>query len=54
MGGWGYIRSRLEELTGRRKVRYAGRSASASPSTGNYIIHGLEQAKLVKDALGIK
>jgi multifunctional 2-oxoglutarate metabolism enzyme len=54
MGGWSYIRSRLEELTGRRRVRYAGRSASASPSTGNYIIHGLEQSKLVKDALGIK
>ena len=54
MGGWSYIRPRLEELTGRRKVRYAGRSGSASPSTGNYIIHGLEQAKLVKDALGIK
>jgi 2-oxoglutarate dehydrogenase E1 component len=54
MGGWSYIQPRLEALTGRRKVRYAGRSASASPSTGNYIIHGLEQAKLVKDALGIK
>ncbi|MFN7928549.1 MAG: 2-oxoglutarate dehydrogenase E1 component [Blastocatellia bacterium] len=54
MGGWTFMQPRLEALTGRRKVRYAGRSASASPSTGNYIIHGLEQAKLVKDALGIK
>lgn len=54
MGGWTFMQPRLDALTGRRKVRYAGRSASASPSTGNYIIHGLEQAKLVKDALGIK
>jgi multifunctional 2-oxoglutarate metabolism enzyme len=55
MGGWTYMQPRLEALlTGRRKLRYAGRSASASPSTGNYIIHGLEQAKLLKDALGIK
>jgi 2-oxoglutarate dehydrogenase E1 component len=54
MGGWTFMQPRLEALTGRRKVRYAGRVASASPSTGNYIIHGLEQAKLVKDALGIK
>ncbi len=55
MGGWTFMQPRLDALlTGRRKLRYAGRSASASPSTGNYIIHGLEQTKLVKDALGIK
>ncbi len=54
-GGWTFVRPRIEDLlTGRRRLRYAGRAASASPSTGNYIIHGLEQAQLVKDALGVK
>ena len=49
------MQPRLEDLlTGRKRLRYAGRAASASPSTGNYIIHGLEQAQLVREALGVK
>ena len=55
MGAWTFMQPRLEDLlTGRKRLRYAGRDASASPSTGNYIIHGLEQMQLVKDALGVK
>jgi 2-oxoglutarate dehydrogenase E1 component len=30
---------------------YAGRAASASPATGSYSIHELEQRQLVNDAL---
>jgi 2-oxoglutarate dehydrogenase complex dehydrogenase (E1) component-like enzyme len=33
------------------EVRYVGRSPSASPATGSYTIHQLEQAQLVKEAL---
>ena len=55
MGAWTFMQPRLEDLlTGRKRLRYAGRDASASPSTGNYIIHGLEQAQLVREALGVK
>jgi len=32
-------------------LRYVGRTASASPATGSYAIHELEQKKLVDDSL---
>jgi 2-oxoglutarate dehydrogenase complex dehydrogenase (E1) component-like enzyme len=32
---------------------YVGRVASASPATGSYAIHNLEQAKLVGEALTV-
>jgi hypothetical protein len=32
-------------------LRYIGRTASASPATGSYAIHNLEQEKLVNDSL---
>ncbi|HEY6402267.1 MAG TPA: thiamine pyrophosphate-dependent enzyme, partial [Blastocatellia bacterium] len=52
MGGWNFMRPRLEALAeGRMKVRYVGRARSASPATGSYTIHQLEQAQLVKEAL---
>jgi 2-oxoglutarate dehydrogenase E1 component len=54
MGGWNFMRPRLEALAqGRFEARYVGRSASASPATGSYTIHQLEQAQLVKDALSL-
>ena len=53
MGGWNFVRPRLEALmSGRQELRYVGRAASASPATGSYTIHQLEQQQIVKEALG--
>jgi 2-oxoglutarate dehydrogenase E1 component len=51
-GAWGYIRPRLlYVLREGQSLDYAGRSRSASPATGSYSIHQLEQQRLVQDAL---
>ena len=53
MGGWNFVRPRLEALLrGDQEVRYVGRTASASPATGSYTIHQLEQQALLSEALG--
>jgi 2-oxoglutarate dehydrogenase complex dehydrogenase (E1) component-like enzyme len=51
MGGWTFVEARLREIKGDLSLRYVGRSASASPATGSYAIHNLEQEKLVNDSL---
>ncbi len=52
MGGWTFVEPRLESLLPQLgRPRYAGRDASASPATGSYAIHQLEQAQLVHEAL---
>jgi 2-oxoglutarate dehydrogenase E1 component len=53
MGGWTFVEPRLRQIlpTG-VSLRYIGRTASASPATGSYAIHNLEQARLVNDSLG--
>ncbi len=51
MGGWFFVEPRLREIKGDLSLRYVGRTASASPATGSYAIHELEQRKLVDDAL---
>ncbi|MBV9241783.1 MAG: hypothetical protein JO314_07235, partial [Acidobacteria bacterium] len=54
MGGWTFVESRIEDLLPEgKRLRYVGRSASASPATGSYTIHNLEQEKLVSDSLKI-
>ncbi|HMY72122.1 MAG TPA: 2-oxoglutarate dehydrogenase E1 component, partial [Blastocatellia bacterium] len=54
MGGWNFMRPRLESLlTDDQELRYVGRAASASPATGSYTIHQLEQQQLVKEALSL-
>jgi 2-oxoglutarate decarboxylase len=54
MGGWSFIEPRLENLMAScERPIYAGRAPSASPATGSYSIHQVEQAKLVAEALGI-
>ncbi|HKP85489.1 MAG TPA: multifunctional oxoglutarate decarboxylase/oxoglutarate dehydrogenase thiamine pyrophosphate-binding subunit/dihydrolipoyllysine-residue succinyltransferase subunit [Blastocatellia bacterium] len=51
MGGWFFMEPRLlRMLKGDKKLRYAGRAASASPATGSHTIHQMEQRQLVKDA----
>ena len=51
MGGWTFVEPRLQEIKGGLNLRYVGRAASASPATGSYAIHNLEQEKIVNDAL---
>jgi 2-oxoglutarate dehydrogenase E1 component len=54
MGGWTFMEQRLENLLSRcERPIYIGRSPSASPATGSYAIHQLEQAKLVNQALTV-
>jgi 2-oxoglutarate decarboxylase len=54
MGGWTFMEERLENmLPACERPIYVGRAPSASPATGSYAIHQVEQAKLVADALGI-
>jgi 2-oxoglutarate decarboxylase len=54
MGGWTFVEPRLENLVPQfGRPRYAGRAASASPATGSYTIHQLEQAKLIQEALTV-
>lgn len=50
MGAWTFIEPRLRRLFG-REIRYAGRDASSSPSTGSHAIHELEQRDLVERAI---
>ncbi|HKY30540.1 MAG TPA: multifunctional oxoglutarate decarboxylase/oxoglutarate dehydrogenase thiamine pyrophosphate-binding subunit/dihydrolipoyllysine-residue succinyltransferase subunit [Pyrinomonadaceae bacterium] len=51
MGGWTFVEPRLEGLLpGCEAPIYVGRPASASPATGSYSIHQLEQAKLIHEA----
>jgi 2-oxoglutarate dehydrogenase E1 component len=52
MGGWAFVEPRLAGMLP-RGVRpfYVGRAASASPATGSYAVHELEQRRLVDDAL---
>ncbi len=54
MGGWNFVRPRLEELLGEDQVlRYAGRRSSASPATGSYTLHQLEQRQFLQEALSL-
>ncbi|MFL6373101.1 MAG: multifunctional oxoglutarate decarboxylase/oxoglutarate dehydrogenase thiamine pyrophosphate-binding subunit/dihydrolipoyllysine-residue succinyltransferase subunit, partial [Pyrinomonadaceae bacterium] len=54
MGGWMFVESRIEDVLPEDKhLRYVGRAASASPATGSYTIHNLEQEKLVSNSLKI-
>ncbi|MEQ1605409.1 MAG: multifunctional oxoglutarate decarboxylase/oxoglutarate dehydrogenase thiamine pyrophosphate-binding subunit/dihydrolipoyllysine-residue succinyltransferase subunit [Pyrinomonadaceae bacterium] len=54
MGGWTFVEPRLRNiLPADATLAYIGRSASASPATGSYAIHNLEQAQLVNGSLTI-
>ena len=53
MGGWTFVQPRLREIKPESlTLRYVGRAASASPATGSYAIHELEQKQIVQQALG--
>ena len=52
MGGWTFVEPRLMNmLPGCARPYYVGRAASASPATGSYTIHELEQRRIVDQAL---
>jgi 2-oxoglutarate dehydrogenase E1 component len=52
MGGWTFVEPRLMNLMAAcPRPLYVGRTPSASPATGNYTMHELEQHKLVDEAL---
>lgn len=52
MGGWNFVEPRLMGLLPRcERPYYAGRAASASPATGSYAVHEMEQRQLVNHAL---
>ena len=58
MGAWTFIEHRIEDALTAAKVaakrpRYVGRPEAASPATGLYKRHNLEQMKLVDDALTV-
>lgn len=53
MGGWTFVERRLQAIIGdKTELRFVGRTPSASPATGSYAIHDLEQKKIVAISLG--
>jgi 2-oxoglutarate dehydrogenase E1 component len=52
MGGWTFVEPRLMNMLPKcQRPYYVGRAASASPATGSYTIHEMEQRRLVDQAL---
>ncbi len=52
MGGWAFVEPRLREIKPENlSLRFVGRAASASPATGSYAIHELEQRKIMDHSL---
>jgi 2-oxoglutarate dehydrogenase complex dehydrogenase (E1) component-like enzyme len=52
MGAWGFVRGYIQPILDRqgRKIGYAGRPESASPSPGSLKRHLQEQAQLIEEA----
>jgi multifunctional 2-oxoglutarate metabolism enzyme len=52
MGGWTFVEPRLREIKPDSvSLRFVGRAASASPATGSYSIHEIEQKEIVERSL---
>ncbi|MFQ5485190.1 MAG: 2-oxoglutarate dehydrogenase E1 component [Desulfobacterales bacterium] len=51
MGGWQFVRPRLEEITG-DSVRFVGRAAAATPATAFPNIYSREQTAVLDEAVG--
>ncbi|MGZ8844339.1 MAG: 2-oxoglutarate dehydrogenase E1 component, partial [Pyrinomonadaceae bacterium] len=55
MGGWTFMEGKFEDLIpGGDRLRYVGRTESASPATGSYAVHMKEQQRLIDEALTLK
>ena len=51
MGGWHFVKPRLEEITG-GSVGFVGRTAAATPATAFPNVYKLEQAAILEAAVG--
>jgi len=51
MGGWQFVKPRLEDIT-RKKVRYVGRAEASSPATGFPKKFTQEQNQIIEEAVG--
>jgi 2-oxoglutarate dehydrogenase E1 component len=51
MGGWHFIRSYLNDISG-KSFAYIGRPASASPASGFHSIYQQEQESIIEQAIG--
>ena len=53
MGAWAFVHARLHAcLPERLKLRHVSRAQSASPAIGSATLHQLEQADLLRRAIG--
>ena len=53
MGAWSFVHARLHAcLPGRLRLRHVSRVESASPAIGSAALHQLEQADLLRRAIG--
>ena len=53
MGAWSFVHARLHAcLPERLRLRHVSRSESASPAIGSAALHQLEQADLLRRAIG--
>ena len=54
MGAWNFVEPLLREIKPENlMLKYIGRSASASPATGSYSIHNLEQQQIIDDSFAV-
>ena len=51
MGGWWFVRPRLEELIG-KPVAYISRPGASSPATGFPAVYHKQQAAIIDQAVG--
>ena len=51
MGGWQFIKPRLESIT-KKSLTFIGRKAAASPATGFPAIFKQEQSRIIEEAVG--
>ena len=51
MGGWQFIKSRLEDII-KQPMTYIGREAASSPATGFPAIFRRQQNKIIDNAVG--
>jgi len=52
MGAWRFLQAKLDGRLAERPLRRVSRPESASPATGSHAAHELEQAELLRAALG--
>jgi 2-oxoglutarate dehydrogenase E1 component len=53
-GAWSFMEDRLREMLPETSVLiYVGRDEAASPSTGNYKVHQIEEAEIITNALDL-